>query len=185
MKTRERERQDSLPVQPRGTVLVKTISSSTSTLDPCFQPFVFDGFVSIHGVEDRKPVRILRDTGGSQPFILSNILDFSGSSACETSTIVQGIEMGFVTVPLHRIWITSELASGCFEVAVRPSLPVKGIDFIMGNDIAGGNVMPVVKVTAATSKEMQSDVLAEMLPDVFSISAVTTRAQAKRRKKES
>ncbi|XP_060727503.1 uncharacterized protein LOC132846805 [Tachysurus vachellii] len=49
------------------------------------KPFVFDGFVSIHGVEDRKPVRILRDTGGSQSFILLNILDFSGSSACETT----------------------------------------------------------------------------------------------------
>ncbi len=53
--------------------------------------------------------------------------------------------MGFVTVPLHHVWVTSELASGCFEVAVRPSLPVKGIDFIMGNDIAGGKVMPAVQ----------------------------------------
>lgn len=184
---RKNERQDSMPVQPRGTVLVKTVSSScaTSTPDPCFQPFVFDGFVSLDGVESRKPVRILRDTGGSQSFILSNILDFSGGSACETSTIVQGIEMGFVTVPLHRIWVTSELASGCFEVAVRPSLPVKGIDFIMGNDIAGGKVMPMVKVTDAPCGDMQSDALTEMLPDVFSISAVTTRAQAKRDVQES
>ncbi|GAA6068693.1 uncharacterized protein LOC120493504 isoform X1, partial [Tachysurus ichikawai] len=156
----KRKRQDSLPVQPRGTVLVKTVSSSctTSTLDPGFQPFVFDRFVSLNGVESRKPVQILRDTGGSQSFILSSILDFSGGSVCETNTIVQGIEMGFVTVPLHRIWITSELASVCFEVAVCPSLPVKGIDFIMGNDIADGKVMPVVKVTDAPSREMQSAV---------------------------
>ncbi|GAA6068692.1 uncharacterized protein LOC120493504 isoform X1 [Tachysurus ichikawai] len=44
------------------------------------------------------------------------------------------------------------------SVAVCPSLPVKGIDFIMGNDIADGKVMPVVKVTDAPSREMQSAV---------------------------
>lgn len=49
--------------------------------------------------------------------------------------------MGFVTVPLHCIWVTCELASRCFEVAVHPSFPVKGIYFIMGNDFAGGKVM--------------------------------------------
>ncbi len=84
--------------------------------------------------------------------------------------------MGFVTIPLHRVWVTSELA-GCFEVAVCLSLPVKGIDFIMGNDIAGGKVMPAVQVINALCVEVQSDLLAETLPEVFSSSAVTTRAQ--------
>lgn len=55
--------------------------------------------------------------------------------------------MGFITVPLYRIWVSSDLVSGCFNVAARSSLPVKGIDFIMGNDLAGGKVMPVVHVT--------------------------------------
>ncbi len=116
----------------------------------------------------RKPTHILRDTGGSQSFfILSNTLDFCENSACDTSTIVQGIEMGFVTVPHHRVWVTSELASECFEVAVRPSLPVKGIDFIMDNDIAGCKVMPAVQVINAPCVEVQSDLLAKTLPGVF------------------
>ncbi|KAI2644500.1 hypothetical protein H4Q32_028512 [Labeo rohita] len=172
---------------PDCSVLVKTSPSpfSVSTPDPCFQPFVFDGFVSLNdGVKGRKLVRILRDTGGSQSFVLSKILDFCADSACEASTIVQGIEMGFVTIPLHRVWVTSELASGCFEVAVRDSLPVKVVDFIMGNDIAGGKVMPVVQVTNAPCIEMHSDALAETLPEVFSSSAITTRAQTKRDSQE-
>ncbi len=70
------------------------------------------------------------------------------------------------------MWVTSDLASGCFEVAVHPSLPVKGIDFIMGNDIAGGKVIPVVQVTDVPYTDSQSDVLVKTFPDVFSVSAV-------------
>lgn len=175
---RKQERQESM--QPRGSVLVKTLPFSfIPEPDPCFKPFVFDGFVSLNeGDGGRKSVRILRDTGGSQSFILADALDFCDSTACETSTIIQGIEMGYVTVPLHRVWVTSELASGCFEVAVRASLPVKGIDFIMGNDIAGGKVMPVVQVTNLPSYEKQLDLCAENFPEVFP-SVVTTRAQLK------
>ncbi len=72
--------------------------------DKCFQPFVFDGFVSLTGcVEDQKAVKILRDTGGSQSFILSDTLPFCVESACDTSTIVQSIEMGFIPVPLYHV----------------------------------------------------------------------------------
>lgn len=75
--------------------------------DECFQPFVFEGHVWLTGrVEDQKAVKILRDTGASQSFILSNILPFSKEFACDTSTIVQGIEMGFITVPLYRVWVS-------------------------------------------------------------------------------
>ncbi|KAK7166228.1 hypothetical protein R3I93_006107 [Phoxinus phoxinus] len=185
---RKQERQDSSSFHTRGSVLVKTLSPSMSvspaTPDRCFQPFIFDGFVSLDEKNEiRKPVRILRDTGGSQSFILSDVLNFCADSACNTSAIVQGIEMGFVPVPLHHVYVSSDLASGCFEVAVRPSLPVKGVDFIMGNDIAGGKVMPVAKVIDVPCNDSQADVLAKNMPNVFS--AVVTRAQATRDIQES
>ena len=42
--------------------------------DPCFEPFIFDGLVSLTAdPSDQKPVRILRDTGGSQ-FIVPAVL---------------------------------------------------------------------------------------------------------------
>lgn len=75
------------------------------------------------------------------------------------------------------MFVSSDLASGCFEVAVCPSLPVKGVDLIMGNDIAGGKVMPVVQVIDVPCNDLQADVLAKKLPDVFS--AVVTRAQVR------
>lgn len=185
---RKQERSDSSVNQPRGSVLVKVVSQQPVTSvvpDACFQPFVFDGLVSLTDrVEDQRAVKILRDTGGSQSFILPNSLPFDAESACGTSTIVQGIEMGFVPVPLYRVWVSSDLVTGCFNVTVHSSLPVQGVDFIMGNDIARGKVMPVMHVTNTLLTDPQPDGLAESFPNVFAVSAVTTRAQAKRVGKE-
>lgn len=126
-------------------------------------------------------MKILRDTGGFQSFILSDNLPFSAESACDISPIVQGIEMGFITVPLYRVWVSSDLVSGCFNVVARSSLPVKVIDFIMGNDLAGGQVMPVVHVTNTPCTDQQLDALAQHFPNVFASSAVDTRSGEKSR----
>ncbi len=121
-------------------------------------------------------MKILRDTGGAQSFILSDTLPFCAESACDTNTIVHGIEMGFIPVPLYRVWVSSDLVSGCFNVAVRSSLPIQCIDFIMEDDLAGGKVMPVVHVTNIPLVNQQPDALAQNFPNVFAASAVTTRA---------
>uniref|UniRef100_A0A8C6PMF9 SCAN box domain-containing protein n=1 Tax=Nothobranchius furzeri TaxID=105023 RepID=A0A8C6PMF9_NOTFU len=137
------------PKPTKGVNLIKTLGPSplpTALEEPdvCFKPFIFDGFVSLTGQqEDQKPVKILRDTGGSQSFILSDCLPFSSNSSCKASTIVQGIGMDYVPVPLQQVFIKSKLASGVFDVAVRLSFPVAGVDFIMGNDIAGDKVIPM------------------------------------------
>ena len=54
--------------------------------------------------------------------------------------------MRLVSAPLHRIHLRTELVSGCFNVAVRSALPVSGMELILGNDIAGGKVCPVLEV---------------------------------------
>ena len=47
--------------------------------------------------------------------------------------LVQGVELEVLKVPLH-------LVSGGVIVCVRPTLPIQGIAFIMGNNLAGGKV---------------------------------------------
>lgn len=87
--------------QSRRVVLLKTLSSPTSSVlvddaEDCFKPFVFEGSVSLTGkVEDQRIVKILRDIGGSQSFVLADVLPFCTESACKTSTFVQGIKIGF------------------------------------------------------------------------------------------
>ena len=54
--------------------------------------------------------------------------------------------MGFVPVPLHLVHLKCDLVSGIFKVGVCHDLPVKGVQFIRGNDIAGGRVLPILEV---------------------------------------
>ncbi|TWW54068.1 Retrovirus-related Pol polyprotein from transposon 412, partial [Takifugu flavidus] len=88
-------------------------------------------------------------------------------------------EWGWLTCSRHCTEsIFSALSlSGWFEVAVLPDLPVPGVDFLLCNDIAGGQVSPTpivvdVPVVINASSENQES------PEVFPACAVT-RAQAK------
>lgn len=157
---------------------LETSPSEDNGIDPCFKPFVIKGFASLTGdPEDQQPVRILRDTGGSQSIIREGILPLSSKSSCHSSAVVQGVGMGFISVPLHNVHLRSSLVSGFFKVAVRPALPIKGVDFILGNDLAGGKVMPVPEVL--DSPGLNSETHPSASSDVFP-ACVVTRAQSKR-----
>lgn len=177
--------------KPKGVGLIKTIhvqNSSPASLssvvlppvapDECFKPFIFEAFVSVPG-EDKQIVKVLRDTGGSQSFILSRVLPLGTKTDCHTSAIVKGIGLSYVPAPLHNVYVESNLACGVFQVAVRDKFPIDGVDFIMGNDIAGGKVYPCPEVVNMPISDSERDVLAKQHPEVFSVS-VLTRSQAKK-----
>ncbi|XP_049452217.1 uncharacterized protein LOC125900944 [Epinephelus fuscoguttatus] len=175
-----KQRQKMASKQPKGVGLINTsprasIESLAPEIPDCFKPFTCDGFVSVSGnAEDQRPIKILRDTACSQSLILSSVLPLNTRS--EESAVVRGIEMGFVPAPLYYVHVTSEIATGFFKVGVRAEFPVNGIDFIMGNDIAGGKVYPVPKMVDVPIRESHDDV-AIGHPDVF-VASVLTRAQA-------
>lgn len=157
---------------------VKLLPVSRQPADSCYDPFISAGSVSLtDNSETQVPIRILRDTGASQSIILSDVLPWSDSSACGYNVLLQGIEIGYVPVPLHYMYLQSELVSGRFKVAVQPSLPVKGITLVMGNDIAGGLVSPVLEVLDAPEKLAQLNSVE--LSSVYPACAVT-RAQSRR-----
>lgn len=84
-----------------------------------------------------------------------------------------------VPVPLHRVHLDCPLVSGFVRVGIRNSLPVKGITFILGNDLAGGNVVPAPEVTDVPSVCLDSNDVANFHPEVFSACAVTCAQSAK------
>ena len=103
---------------------------SRSDIDPSYEPFSFEGMVSLTGhEEDNVPVKMLRDTGSVQSFILSSALPFSEETYCGSDVLVQGIELGHLKVPLHSVYIKSfgfwVFQSGCSSAAahgrVQPS----------------------------------------------------------------
>lgn len=73
--------------------------------------------------------------------------------------LVQGIEMGFQEVPLHRIHLSFGLVTGRVVVGVRSSLPAPGVEFILRNDLAGGNVWepPPAVVSAPLVSEVPDE----------------------------
>lgn len=90
-------------------------------------------------------------------------MPWSDEPSCGAGVIVQGIDMSFVNVPLHRVKTESDLVSCCFNLAVCTSLPVSGIHLIMGNDVAGGKVHPVLELLKQPKTQAS-----EISPDIFS-----------------
>lgn len=126
--------------------------------------------------EEQRPITILRDTACSQSLNLFSMLPLSAKS--DESTVVRGIEMGFVPAPLHRIHVRSEIVTGFFKGGVREKFPIDGVDFIMGNAIAGGKVYPVPKVVEVPIRE-SNDVAGSGF-----VASMQSRAQAPKKVQE-
>ncbi|KAL3992385.1 DnaJ-like proiein [Sarotherodon galilaeus] len=178
------KRKTSNAQQPKGVGFVKAEARNEvpgcggKVPDPCFEPFIFDGSVSLtDNPSELKPVRILRDTGGSQTVILSSVLPFSTESECGFNSVLRGIEMGYAPRPVHRVIIKSKLVTGFFPVAVCPALPIEGVAMLLGNDIAGGLVLPRLEVLDNPLNQKTSDV--SMHPGLYPACAIT-RAQARK-----
>lgn len=111
-----------------------------------------EGFVSL-GDGEWRPVKILQDTGASQSFILKELLPFSSATDTGGTTPVLGISLVPLFVPLHQLNLFSDLVNGEVVMGVCNSLPMDGVDIILGNDLAGAKVWkdvpPPLEVTAS------------------------------------
>ena len=149
-----------------------------------FKPLVSEGFVSLESSSSQVPIKILRDTGATQSLLLllEGVLPLGVSTSTGESVTTQGIEGGCVTVPLHKVNLVSDLVTGSVVVGTRPTLPIKGVSLLLGNDLAGGKVVPDPKVTSKPITLVSTEKLEEVIPGIFPSCAVT-RAMAKRPKK--
>ena len=191
---REKEKQESpkptgltsLRLKPQfSTQDENHISAKTSETDSVmeiYEPFLSDGFVSLNSDSARStPIKILRDTGSSQSLILADILPFSEKTFSGTSVLIQGVECGFVNVPLHNIYLSSDLVTGLVAVGIRPSLPFRGVHLLLGNDLAGDKVVVNPLLTSTPCVDQLPDPIEQEIPDLYPSCAVT-RAMAKKAK---
>lgn len=74
--------------------------SLTDDIDPGYAAFVSDGFASLVGSETRMPVKILRDSGALDSFILDSVLPFSSETETGFSVDVRGMGLT-VFAPQH------------------------------------------------------------------------------------
>ena len=117
-------------------------NSITQNVLEQFKPFLSKGTVSIIGDNSHQPVTILRDTGGARSLILEGILPLNDHTKVSNTGSIKGMSMSEIPVPLHEIYLKSELLTGPVIVGVRPAFPLEGITFILGNDLVGKKVFP-------------------------------------------
>ena len=162
-----------------NTVDIVTKPKSDSTME-IFEPFMLNGFVSLSGDNcPPTPIKILRDTGASQSLILADILPFSEKTSSGTSVLIQGVECGTVNIPLHHVNLSSDLVTGLVVIGITPSLPIKGIHLLLGNDLAGDKVVVNPLVTDTPNIGQTDDPIEQEIPDLYPFCAVT-RAMAKK-----
>ena len=171
-------------IQEENPILTRTCKESVSedSIMEIYEPFLSDGFVSLNSDSAQStPIKILRDTGASQSLILADTLPFSEKSSSGTSVLIQGVECGFVNVPLHNIYLSSDLVTGPVAVGIRPYLPFKGVHLLLGNDLAGDKVVANPLLTSTPCVDQPPDPIEQEIPDLYPSCAVT-RAMAKKAK---
>ena len=99
-------------------------------------------------------------------------MPFSYRSDTGMTVLLQGIELNVLNVPLHEVLLKSNLITGPVVVGVRPSLPVRKVSLILGNDLAGGKVVVNPHVSSLPCGETKEKEVEEF-PGLFSACAVT------------
>ena len=152
------------------------------TKDEEKNPFISEGYVSLNEGVHAVPIWILRDTGATQSLLVEGILPLSEATATGTHVLIQGVELGIVSVPMHTIYLKSDLVSGTVVVGLRPTLPIQGVSLILGNDLAGEKVIPDLQVVTEQEVIKKADGDTEATSHIFPSCAVT-RAMAREMKK--
>ncbi|XP_034081218.1 uncharacterized protein LOC117552092 [Gymnodraco acuticeps] len=146
-----------------------------------YAPFIRDGLVSLVGSNVRVPIKILRDTGAFDSYIVDSVLPLSYESDTGDTLLSWGMGLKVLPIPVHRMYIVCGLVKGEVAVGVRPALPIEGIQFILGNGLAGSRVwtdVPPVLLVTGGPIESRSEESSTVLADVTS-SCVITRAMDK------
>ena len=103
---------------------------------------------------------------------MADTLPFSEKTTYGTSVLIQGVECRFVNVPLHNIYLSSDLVQGPVAVGIRQTLPFKGVHLLLGNDLAGDKVVVDPLVTNTLCMDQSPDPFGQKLADLYPSCAV-------------
>lgn len=102
---------------PKAVTLLKREASNGGaphTISPMFSPLIMKGSVSLTDERPEVPVVILRDSGGLAVTHVRRSVAFIRSSL--NSDFLLWVWMQFVRLPLHKIFLDSELVKRPFKV---------------------------------------------------------------------
>lgn len=150
---------------------VATFSVTDST--QLFDPFITCGTVTSDH-KAKHPVKIVRDTGGSQSLVLKTAVP--RIEQCYTGEIIYIRDFhGPLAMPLATINLDCPLVKGKVTVAVctSKSLPIPDCDFLLANDLVGGEVFPPLRINNSPLTYNPTEELESKQPCLFPVCAVT------------
>ena len=136
---------------------------------------------SVSGVEDpgvRMDLLMLRDTGATQSLILKSALPINCEMIEGECRVVKGFPDGWATCPVVKLNLRSTIINGMVKVAVVDEFPVGGVDFVLGNDLAGEKVISEPLLLCKPGENAVSGDSGGW-NDIVSPVAVVTRARGK------
>ncbi|KAK3869588.1 hypothetical protein Pcinc_025111 [Petrolisthes cinctipes] len=168
----------------KGTVVTDVKSTHNGFVSPRNQSYVTQSREprnlvqrgTIKSGDKMVPIKILRDTGSVQSLLLKNV--FNDVTDVDNTVVLQGVG-GFITVPLTFVQLDSDLVSGKVHVGLVDELPVSGVELLLGNDLAGGQVSRLPVLSNVPVNTGDTEKLERENPDFFPSCAVT-RAMAKK-----
>lgn len=137
-----------------------------------------NGIVTVGGEEH--PIIVLRDTGAAQSLWVAESSVLSPSSSLNVCALIQGVNSDpgeFKAIPLHQVHLQSSLVTGVVTVGVLASLPIPGVTFVLGNDLAGEKVCVTPLISKVPVESPETEALQQEFPTVFP-TGVVTRSQA-------
>ena len=145
-------------------------TSNSNHIMEMFEPFIQNGFVSLSDdFSEAKSIRILRDTGSAQSILLQSTLPLSNSTYSGDNVLLKGVDTGLGSYPsasLQQVYISSSHVNGPVTVGITSSLPIDGIDFLLGNDLAGGKLVANSLVTDMPCNCQQLDPVPNLDPAI-------------------
>ena len=159
--------------------LISEVSAPPQPVMNVFEPFIRERSVSSSSdMFDPTSIKISR---ASQSLLLSDTLSFSEESSVGASVLIRGINCSeYSPVPLHTVYLKSNLMTGPVEVGIQPSLPFQGVHLLLGNNLVGDKVVVDAVVTERPCLEQSPDPVEKEIPCLYPACAVT-RSMSKKK----
>ncbi|XP_076053676.1 uncharacterized protein LOC143032679 [Oratosquilla oratoria] len=184
--------QRKVPLQGSPSLSINVAKQSESFLEPCltavspsvvpdnpsspmlstFEPFCSSGSVALNQDSPPTSIKLLRDTGSALSLITKDVAALINVCYTGNWVLVNGLTGGS-RIPICQVYLRSDIRTGYAQVGVVDKLPVEGVSLLIGNDLAGGTMLPNVIVSSCPSAENNTSQLEADIPGIFPACAVT------------
>ena len=104
----------------------------------CFGDHLLLGTLSVEEKTTGNPIQILRDTGAAVSLVCRSKLPKDLVWSDQEYVLVGGFPNSCVSCPVQKVFLDTSLVKGYVKLAVVDTLPVRGVDLLLGNDLVKG-----------------------------------------------